>query len=80
MKNSNYTDHKKRAIYEAKLIHRDFNWERIGKIGAETLQEFIDNYQEPEDTNTIHVNFINKTKIIFGIYYIPIFPFHNKLI
>ena len=26
----NYTDHKKRAIYEAKLIHRDFNWERIG--------------------------------------------------
>jgi autotransporter strand-loop-strand O-heptosyltransferase len=59
----NYKDHKKRAIYEAKLIHRDFNWERIGKIGAETLQEFIDNYQEPEDTNTIHVNFIGKPKV-----------------
>jgi len=59
----NYKDHKKRAIYEAKLIHHDFNWERIGKIGAETLQEFIDNYQEPEDTNTIHVNFIGKPKV-----------------
>jgi autotransporter strand-loop-strand O-heptosyltransferase len=59
----NYKDHKKRAIYEAKLIHRDFNWERIGKIGAETLQKFIDNYQEPEDTNTIHVNFIGKPKV-----------------
>jgi hypothetical protein len=23
----NYTDHKKRAVYEAKLIHRDFNWD-----------------------------------------------------
>jgi len=59
----NYTDHKKRAFYEAKLIHRDFNWERIGEIGAKTLQDFIDNYQEPEDTNTIHVNFIGKPKV-----------------
>ncbi len=59
----NYTDHKKRAIEEAKIIHRDFNWERIGKIGAETLQEFINNYQEPEDTNTIQVNYIGKPKV-----------------
>jgi len=59
----NYTDHKKRAFYEAKLIHRDFNWERIGEIGAKTLQEFIDNYKEPKDTNTISVNFIGKPKV-----------------
>ena len=59
----NYTDHKKRALEEAKLIHRDFNWDRIGEIGAKTLQEFIDNYQEPEDTNTIHVNYIGKPKV-----------------
>lgn len=59
----NYTDHKKRAVYEAKLIHRDFNWERIGKIGAKTLQEFIDNYQEPEDTNTFNISFIGKPKV-----------------
>ena len=59
----NYTDHKKRALEESKLIHRDFNWERIGKIGAKTLQEFITNYQEPKDTNTIHVSYIGKPKV-----------------
>jgi autotransporter strand-loop-strand O-heptosyltransferase len=59
----NYTDHKKRAVYEAKLIHRDFNWERIGEIGAKTLQEFTDNYQEPEDTNTVNISFIGKPKV-----------------
>jgi len=59
----NYTDHKKRAIEEAKFIHRDFNWERVGEIGAKTLQEFIDNYQEPEDTNTVHVSYIGKPKV-----------------
>ena len=59
----NYTDHKKRAIEEAKIIHRDFNWERIGKIGAETLQNFIDNYKEPKDTNIIKVNYIGVPKV-----------------
>ena len=59
----NYTDHKKRALEEAKLIHRDFNWEHIGKIGAKTLQDFIDNYKEPEDTNTININYIGKPKV-----------------
>ena len=59
----NYTDHKKRALEEAKLIHRDFNWDRIGKIGAKTLQEFIDNHKEPEDTNTININYIGKPKV-----------------
>jgi len=59
----NYTDYKKRAIEEAKIIHRDFNWERIGKIGAETLQNFMDNYKEPEDTNTIKVSYIGKPKV-----------------
>ncbi len=59
----NYTDHKKRALEEAKLIHRDFNWDRIGEIGAKTLQEFIDNYKESEDTNTININYIGKPKV-----------------
>ena len=59
----NYTDHKKRAVEEAKTIHRDFNWERIGKIGAKTLQNFMDNYKEPEDTNTIKVSYIGAPKV-----------------
>ena len=59
----NYVDHKKRALEEAKLIHRDFNWEHIGKIGAETLQDFITNSEKLEDTNTINVNYINAPKV-----------------
>jgi autotransporter strand-loop-strand O-heptosyltransferase len=59
----NYTDHKKRAIEEAKLIHRDFNWERIGEIGAKTIQDFVNNYKEPEDTNTIKVSYIGAPKV-----------------
>ena len=59
----NYTDYKKRAIEQAKFIHRDFNWDKIAKIGAKTLQNFIDNYQEPEDTNTINITYIDKPKV-----------------
>jgi autotransporter strand-loop-strand O-heptosyltransferase len=59
----NYTDHKKRALEESKIIHRDFNWERIGKIGAKTLKDFLKNYKEPKDTNTIKVNYIGAPKV-----------------
>lgn len=59
----NYTDHKKRAIETAKFIHRDFNWDTIAKLGAKTLQEFIDNYKELEDTNTINVSYIEGPKV-----------------
>ena len=59
----NYTDHKKRALEEAKLIHRDFNWDNVAKIGHDTLQDFVDNYQESEDDNIISVNYIRKPKV-----------------
>ena len=59
----NYTDHKKRAVEEAKIIHRDFNWDRVAEIGKDTIQEFLDNYKEPKDTNTISVNYIGKPKV-----------------
>ena len=62
----NYTDHKKRAIEEAKFIHRDFNWERIGEVGAKTLQNFLEKhapleYGEISDgfRNNIDFEFIN---------------------
>jgi autotransporter strand-loop-strand O-heptosyltransferase len=59
----NYTDHKKRAFYEAKLIHRDFNWDTVAKLGAKTLQDFINNYKEPKDTNTINVSYIDGPRV-----------------
>ena len=59
----NYTDHKKRAIEEAKIIHRDFNWEKVAEIGRDTIQEFLDNYKESQDSNIINVNYIGKPKV-----------------
>ena len=60
----NYTDHKKRAVEEAKIIHRDFNWDNVAKIGRDTLEGFIDNYQEPlPEPNTIHISYLEGPKV-----------------
>lgn len=60
----NYTDHKKRAIEEAKLIHRDFNWDRIAEIGRDTIQEFMDNYvAPPTKPNEILVSYMEGPKV-----------------
>ena len=60
----NYTDHKKRAIEEAKLIHRDFNWDRVAKIGKDTIQEFLDNYSPPKpNPNEIKISYIEEPTI-----------------
>ena len=50
----NYTDHKKRAIEEAKLIHKDFNWDKVAEIGNQTLQDFMTNLK-----NEIIISFID---------------------
>jgi len=60
----NYTDHKKRAIEEAKLIHRDFNWDKVAEIGRDTLQEFMDNYvAPPSKPNQIIVSYLQGPKV-----------------
>ena len=53
----NYTDHKKRAVEEAKLIHRDFNWNKVAEIGNQTLQDFMTNLK-----NEIIISFIDGAK------------------
>jgi autotransporter strand-loop-strand O-heptosyltransferase len=53
----NYTDHKKRAVEEAKLIHRDFNWNKVAEIGNQTLQDFITNLK-----NEIIISFVDGAK------------------
>ena len=57
----NYTDHKKRAIEEAKLIHRDFNWDKVAEIGRDTIQEFLDNYVPKP--NQIEVSYLDGPKV-----------------
>jgi autotransporter strand-loop-strand O-heptosyltransferase len=60
----NYTDHKKRAIEEAKLIHRDFNWNKVAEIGRDTLQDFMDNYVSPPiKPNEIIVSYLEGPKV-----------------
>jgi autotransporter strand-loop-strand O-heptosyltransferase len=59
----NYREHKEKAIKDAKIIHENFNWDKVAEIGKNTLQEFLDNYEEPEDKNTIYVNYIGKPKV-----------------
>jgi len=53
----NYTSHKQRALEEAKIIHRDFNWNRVAEIGKDTLADFVENYKEPENINTVTVTY-----------------------
>lgn len=50
----NYTDYKKRAVEEAKLIHRDFNWDKVAEIGNQTLQDFMASLK-----NEIIISFID---------------------
>ena len=60
----NYADHKLRAVEEAKIIHNDFNWERVAEIGKETLQNFMDNYIEPaKKSNTIKISYLEGPKV-----------------
>ena len=53
----NYIDHKKRAIEEAKLIHRDFNWDKVAEIGLNTLKEF-----KPKNQNNILISYTDGIK------------------
>jgi autotransporter strand-loop-strand O-heptosyltransferase len=60
----NYTDHKKRAVEEAKIIHRDFNWEKVAEIGKNTLQNFMDSYiAPPKLPNTIKISYLDGPKV-----------------
>lgn len=60
----NYTDHKKRALEESKLIHRDFNWDKVAEIGRDTVQEFLNNYVPPKlEPNTINISYMNGPKV-----------------
>ena len=60
----NYTDHKKRALEESKIIHRDFNWGKVAQIGKDTIQEFLDNYiAPPVKSNTIEVSYLDGPKV-----------------
>lgn len=43
---NNYSEHKEKALNESKQIHNDFSWEKIGKLGYDTITDFYKRYQE----------------------------------
>ena len=49
----NYEIHKLKALDDAKIIHKDFNWGNIAKIGKDTLVNFLDNYKEYQEDEII---------------------------
>jgi autotransporter strand-loop-strand O-heptosyltransferase len=53
----NYTDHKKQAIEDSKLIHKDFNWDKVAEIGTSTLKEFYSMLK-----NEIFISFLEGAK------------------
>tara|TARA_R110001592_G_scaffold120003_1_gene323767 strand:+ start:547 stop:2838 length:2292 start_codon:yes stop_codon:yes gene_type:complete len=59
----NYADHKSQALKDAKIIHKEFNWDAVAEIGKDTLNEFVENYKEIEDTNKIVVTYDDGPKV-----------------
>ena len=41
-----YKQYKKKALKDAKIIHKDFNWDTVAKIGVDTLNQFLKDYKE----------------------------------
>ncbi len=60
----NYTLHKTKALKDAKLIHKEFNWDNIAKIGMDTLQDFLSNLDKEENTINITYNDGPKVEIL----------------
>ena len=66
----NYEDHQIQALEDAKLIHRDFNWDKIAEIGRDTLVDFLKEYKEPKGENEIIITYNDGPKVeIKGDYY-----------
>ncbi len=59
----NYDKHKSKALKDAKIIHENFNWDKVAEIGANVLNEFINNYKEPEDKNKIITTYDGGPKV-----------------
>lgn len=63
----NYETHKAKAIEDSKIIHRDFNWDNVAKIGQKTLDEFKANYKPMVIKNRIEISYNAGPKVeVFG--------------
>ena len=56
----NYKNYKKKALEDAKIIHKEFNWDRVAEIGTETLKKFLTNLEEKIETK---ISYLNKPRV-----------------
>ena len=59
----NYDKHKLKALTDSKIIHKEFNWDRVAEIGRDTLVDFLNNYQPPLDSNKINITLTPDIKV-----------------
>jgi len=60
---TNHSKYKQLALEESEEIRREFNWDRVAEIGMETINEFLKNHKEPEDTNEIHISYLDGPRV-----------------
>jgi autotransporter strand-loop-strand O-heptosyltransferase len=60
---TNYNELKEIAVSQSEGIRKKFSWERVAEIGMETINEFLKNYKEPEDTNKVYITYLNGPKV-----------------
>jgi autotransporter strand-loop-strand O-heptosyltransferase len=60
---TNYQMHKQKALEESEEIRKEFSWDRVAEIGNETLNNFLENYVKPKDTNIIHVSYLDGPRV-----------------
>ena len=59
----NYDKHKKQALKDASIIHKNFNWNKVAEIGRDTVNNFIENYKGIKDNNEIIVTYNEGPKV-----------------
>lgn len=60
---NNYTEYKKQALEDSKLIRENFSWERVAEIGINTIDEFLYDRKNIVDTNQVIVSYLNGPKV-----------------
>lgn len=60
---TNHSKYKQLALEESEEIRREFNWERVAEIGIQSIHEFLHNYKEPEDTNEVHISYLDGPRV-----------------
>ena len=60
---TNYQHYKQMALEESEIIRKEFNWEHVAEIGMETINEFLENYVNPQTSNSIHLSYLDGPRV-----------------